>query len=94
MSCSPTNNFSNSSFFVGTLEEVKKLQDQIDDSNNVLTSNSQKLQTLGVHGKWCAFQDYSTTLGTITYDRLTFSETNMNTGQPLNINTGSCQAQV
>ena len=50
--------------------------------------NSADITSLGARGSWCAFQDSWTSVRTITYDRLTHSDTNMNVGSPLNRYTG------
>ena len=49
-----------------------------------------RIESLSTNGKWCAYK-YGpwTTTDTITYDSLTFSDTNMDIpGTPLDINTG------
>ena len=50
---------------------------------------ARQIKSLGTRGSWCGYQDRWEYKGTITYDRLTFSYSNMEiTGTPLNINTG------
>ena len=56
-----------------------------------IESLSSQIHSLGVRGHWCAARttDSWSTVGTITYQRITFSDSNMNiTGNPLDINTG------
>jgi len=63
-----------------------------------LTSSDQlqasQIQSLGTRGEWCSIRKNDlgpawTTIGTITYDRLTFSNSNnIPTGTPLDISTG------
>lgn len=70
-----------------------QLKDVIQDVVNLNASDQQlqtKIESLSTNGKWCAYR-YGpwTTTSTITYDILTFSDTNMDiTGTPLDINTG------
>ncbi len=59
-----------------------------------LTSSDQQqtfqISSLATRGTWCGYQNYWNTVGTITYDSLTFSNSNnmdLN-GTPLNMNTG------
>ena len=61
-----------------------------------LTSSDQHqaslIQSLGLRGAWCGHQvSWTTDNSIITYERLTFSDTNMNgtTVTPLDINTGN-----
>ena len=42
----------------------------------------------------CAYQDDWTTVGTITYDNLAYSDSNNITGKLLDINTGNITKQV
>ena len=54
-----------------------------------IESLSSQIDSLGARGHWCGYQHQWTTVGTITYERLTFSDSNMNiTATPLDINTG------
>merc|ERR1711860_308493 len=64
-----------------------------EDVVSLITSYQQQefqIESLGARGTWCGNQDGSwSKVGTITYDRLTYSDSNMNiTGTPLDINTG------
>ena len=54
-----------------------------------IESLSSQIDSLGVRGHWSGHQDRWDPVGTITYDHLTYSDSNMNiTGTPLDINTG------
>ncbi len=67
---------------IKNLKQFKNLKDQIDS----LTSLG-----AGARGHWCAARTQTVwrTVGTITYDNITFSDSNMNiTDTPLDINTG------
>ena len=51
--------------------------------------NSDDITSLGLRGHWCGYRYlWETGPGTITYERITYSDSNMNTGTPLDINTG------
>ena len=77
-------------------DDVATVQDNIiavgEDVASLTLSDQQQaaqIQSLGTRGTWCGYQDvWSPRYDTITYDSLTFSDSNMNTGTPLNINTG------
>ena len=79
-------------------EDVASVQDDIvvvADDVESLTSSDQlqnsQIESLGTRGTWCGYQSGWTTVGTINYDSLTFSDSNMMeiTGTPLDINTGN-----
>ena len=86
-------------------EEVSGVQDDVitvaEDVNNLKASDEQQetriednikiLDSLKTRGTWCGYQNGWDTVGTITYDRLTFSDTNINNGTPtpLDILTGN-----
>merc|ERR1711860_392085 len=64
-----------------------------EDVVSLITSYQQQefqIESLGARGTWCGYQDGSwSKVGTITYDRLTYSDSNLNvTGTPLDIDTG------
>ena len=52
--------------------------------------NTADITSLGLRGHWCGEQDGPwNTVGTITYDSITYSDSNMDiTATPLDINTG------
>ncbi|MCP4119630.1 MAG: hypothetical protein GY737_30365, partial [Desulfobacteraceae bacterium] len=47
------------------------------------------VQSLGTRGTWCGYRYEWNTPGIFTYQSLSFSDSNMNTGTPLDINTGN-----
>ena len=50
---------------------------------------AEDVASLATRGTWCATKDTWNTVGTISCDRLTFSDSNINiTETPLDINTG------
>ena len=51
---------------------------------------AEQIGSLSIRGSWCGYQDVWNSKGTVTYDRLTFSNSNNMeiTGTPLDINTG------
>ena len=79
------------------LEDIKNLKEKLEAVVVNITAvqddverNSADITSLGVRGHWCGYQSYWDTLGTITYDSITFSDSNMNiTGTPLDIDTGN-----
>ena len=52
--------------------------------------NSADITSLGARGHWCAYQNDWRTVGTITYDSITFSDSNMNIRVPEYVNLDSC----
>ncbi len=66
----------------------------IDDVVSLTSSDQQQtvqIESLGARGHWCAARTINSwnTVGTITYDRITYSDSNMNiAATPLDINTG------
>ena len=84
---------------VGDLQDdVTTVQDEVvavaEDVESLSSSDQQQaaqIQSLGTRGTWCGyiFGPWNT-VGTITYDSLTFSDSNMEiAGTPLDINTGN-----
>ena len=66
------------------------LSRDVDDLQEDVERNSADITTLGTIGTWCATKFSWYTVGTITYDGLTFSDSNMYvTETPLDINTGN-----
>ena len=72
------------------LEDVAEVKDDVAAVQGDVQRNSADITTLGVRGHWCAEQEGPwRTVGTITYDNIFFSDSNMNiTDTPLDINTG------
>ena len=77
------------------MEDIKNLKDEISNQISNHTAKMTKFLedvTTAVHGfgTWCAEKGGPLpTLGTITYDSITYSDSNMNiTDTPLNITTG------
>ena len=72
-------------------DDVAAVQNDVASMAADVERNSADITSLGVRGHWCAArtQNYWTRTGTITYDSITYSDSNMNiTDTPLNINTG------
>ena len=70
--------------------DVTAVQDDVTSMAADMERNSADITSLGVRGHWCGYQDYWSTVGTITYDSITYSDSNMNiTDTPLDINTGN-----
>ena len=68
---------------------VTAVQDDVAAFTGNVERNSADITTLGVRGHWCAEQNWWDTVGTITYDSITYSDSNMNISDtPLDINTG------
>lgn len=66
------------------MEDMKKnFQDIIEDQ-------ASKIKSLGTRGTWCGYKHSWKTVGTITYENLTISNSNNMeiTRTPLDINTG------
>ena len=87
----------NSVLITNMSEDVASLisSDQLQTAQIASLASSDQHQALmmgalGIRGTWCShITGPWDTVGTITYDRLTFSDTNMNiTSTPLDINTG------
>ena len=85
--------------FAVIFEDIKKIKDQIESLTSSDQDQDTRLDSLATAtanatatatGTWCAYQDGPvSTTGTIGYDRLTVSDTNMEvTGTPLSYNTG------
>ena len=64
---------------------------KIDSLTSSDLHQASQIQSLGLRGAWCGHKEtWTTDNSLITYDTLTFSDTNMNiTGTPLDINTGN-----
>ena len=84
-------------FVAVILDDIKKLKDQMESLNSSYQQHAMQIEmqasqlvSLGTRGIWCAYKNTTTNVGTITYDRLLFSDyNNMEiTGTPLDINTG------
>ena len=71
--------------------DVAALQDDVVAVADDVESNSAAITTLGVLGSWCATKNDWSTVGTITYDILTYSDSNNMeiTSTPLDINSGN-----
>ena len=73
-------------------DDVAAVQNDVASMAADVERNSADITSLGVRGHWCAArtQNYWTRTGTITYDSITYSDSNMNiTDTPLDINTGN-----
>ena len=87
----------------GVQGDVAAVQGEVIAVAEDVERNSADITTLKVMGHWCATQSswdrvvnsgIRDTVGTITYDRLTYSDSNMNfTGTPLDIKTGKYRIQ-
>ena len=73
--------------------DVAAVQDDVVLVAADVERNSADITTLGTRGTWCSYRDgqWNTADSTITYDRLTISDSNnMNiAGTPLDVNTGN-----
>ena len=73
-------------FFADILEDIEKLKEQVE-----------RLDRLALRGTWCAYRsgnDKITGVGILSYDRLTFSDTNLDINwTPLNTRTGKGSLQ-
>ena len=70
---------------------------QIDSLTSSDLHQASQIQSLGLRGAWCGHKEsWTTDNSIITYERLTFSDTNMNvtTGTPLDINTGTVASVI
>ena len=72
-------------------EDVSAVQDDVVVVAGDVERNSADITTLTTVGYWCGEQSSWDTVGTITYDRLSFSNSNNMeiTSTPLDINTGN-----
>ena len=77
-------------------KDVEDLQDDVIVVAADVERNSADITTLATFGHWCGYHDQWSTVGTITYDYLTFSASNnMNyAATPLDINTGTTQSKA
>ena len=66
-------------------DDVAAVQDNVVEVAADVEMNSADITTLATFGTWCGYQDSWTTVGTITYDSLTFSDSNMNNEQVLTV---------
>ena len=71
-------------------EDVSAVQDDVIVVAADVERNSADITTLATFGTWCGVQNDWDTVGTITYERITFSASNnMNlAATPLDLNTG------
>ena len=75
--------------------DVAAVQDDVIVVAADVEKNAADISTLATMGHWCGVQDYWTKVGTITYNRITFSDSNMNiAATPLDINTGIKKSHV
>ena len=80
----------NSANITKVLDDVTAVQDDVASVQEDVERNFADITSLGVRGHWCA-TSYGpwTTVGTITYDSLSYSDSNMNImSTPLDIKTG------
>ena len=78
-----------------TEEKLAEMSEKMEQQEFQIESLSSQIDSLGVRGHWCGEQDSWRTVGTITYDTIYYSDSNMNiTDTPLDINTGITQSQV
>ena len=80
----------NSANITKVSEDVAAVQDDAIVVANDVERNSADITTLATMGAWCGEKYIWETVGTITYDRITYSDSNNMdiTGTPLDINTG------
>ena len=70
-------------------DDVAAVQNDVTSMAAGVKRNSADITILGVMGHWCGYKFIWDTVGTITYDSITYSDSNMNIPDtPLNINTG------
>ena len=70
---------------------ITSMSEEREQQEFQIESLSSQIDSLGARGHWCATrtQDDWRTPGTITYERITYSDSNMNiSALPLDINTG------
>ena len=61
----------------------------IEDNKIEIENNLQSITELSLYGQWCAYQDSWSSSSTITYDKMFYTNTNMDTlGTVLNTGTG------
>ena len=64
------------------IREIRDLKEENEEQ-------AKKIKSLGTKGSWCGYQSFWSSKGIITYDRITFSSSNMEiTSIPLDIITG------
>ena len=69
----------------------KDMEDMKKYFRNLFEEQASQIKSLATRGSWCAYKNGPwTSVGTITYDRLSISDTNNMdiTGTPLDINSG------
>ena len=78
-----------------TLEDIKKLNDQIksistkiEENKGEIEENQESITDLSLHGQWCAYQNYwNSGSSVISYDSSFFEDSNIN-NNALNVGTG------
>lgn len=70
-------------------DDVVAVAEDVESLSSSDQHQEAQIKSLGARGTWCGYQNEWTAIGTITYDSLSFSDSNMNTGTPLNINSGN-----
>ena len=71
------------------LDRLAEMEDAVVTVGERVESNSASITTLATRGTWCGFQSSWTTSGIISYENLTFADSNVYfTEQPLDNNTG------
>ena len=77
------------------LDRLAEMEDAVVTVGERVEINSASIRTLSTRGTWCGFQSSWTTSGIISYENLTFSDSNVYfTEQPLDIKTGNRQCYV
>ena len=81
---------------VSLTDDVVTLMSSDEQQEIMIEDNVQRLDTLSTRGRWCGYKyDWSTANSIISYDSITFEETNLNVSvTPLDINTGFSQIIV
>ena len=68
---------------------MQDLKKENEEQARQIESLSSQIDSLGARGHWCGVKSIWSTIGTITYDRRSISDSNMDiTRTPLDINTG------
>ena len=80
----------NSAMIANVFDDLVSLTSSDQQQDVKIESLSSQIDSLGARGHWCGYQkEWRSTVGTITYERLTYTDSNMNiTDNPLDINTG------
>ena len=82
----------NRSFMMALSEDVTELEDDVINVSSTLQEQETKIGDLSVQGRWCGSHNdnWREDDAVITYDKMIFSNTNMNiSGTPLVIDTGN-----